>query len=76
MVLFDRVIVASAFEADVKRPPPLGNHALLALHLVAQRADPVDRGRRFVVALVGEVVDSKSLVASPGSEVHDSTLKI
>lgn len=67
--------MAATLEADVERPALLGNHALLALHLVTQRADPVHRGRCFVVALVSVVVDSKSFVAAPGSEVHDSTLK-
>lgn len=75
LILVDRVIVSGAFEADVERPALFGNHALLALHLVAQRADPVNGGRCFVVALVGEVVDSQSFVASAGSEVHDATLK-
>lgn len=75
LILVDRVIVSGAFEANVERPALLSDHALLALHLVAQRADPVNGGRRFVVALVGEVVDSQSFVASASSEVHDAALK-
>lgn len=61
-----------AFEADAERLALLCDDALLALELVAERADPVDGVGRLVVPLVHVIVDSQTFVASPRFEVFDA----
>lgn len=69
------VVMSRTLEANVHRLILLSNDALLALELVAQRADPVNRVGRLVVSLINVATNLESFIASAGFEVLDVVWK-
>lgn len=66
------MVVAGTLKADAERLSVLNNHSFLALVLVTQCADPVDRVRSLVVSLVHVIIDLESSIAAASLEVLDA----